>query len=192
MKYWIWILIILIALGVGIWWFGLFDKINTFSFNHFPSDKIIEKFNEPNALKDQAGSIVNKITELPKKIINETVEQFKQSLIGSAKNEVGQVIDSFQQNLGLKVLTPVNERPLMMSLSGVVNRPIYFLIDGVTGEGAYVVDWGDGEQASGKIADREKKTIDHAWRAAGVYLVNAVISNKSSEVHRFSFPIDIQ
>ncbi|MEK7115123.1 MAG: hypothetical protein AAB847_02080 [Patescibacteria group bacterium] len=189
---WIWIIIILIIIAGGAWWFGLFDKINSFSFSHFSSDQIAEKFNEPNMIKNQAGSIVEKITELPKKIINETAQQFKQSFIGSAKNEVGQVIDSVQQNLGLKAIAPVNERPLMMSLSGVMNKPIYFLIDGVTGEGAFVVDWGDGEQVSGKIENNEQKTIDHIWRAAGVYLVNAVISNKNNEPHRFSFPIYIQ
>lgn len=200
-KSFIWIVVILIVLVFVVWWFGLFGKINSFSFNgvdslnslkNLNSLKIAEKFGEPSLIKDDAKSIVNKISELPKKIIANTVEKFKESLIGSAKNEVGQVIDSFQQNLGLKVVGAINEKPLTISLSTTVNKPIYFLIDGSSGEGVYAIDWGDGEQTNGTIKIGEKKTIDHAWRTKEIYLINAVISNESNEARRFSFPINIQ
>lgn len=194
-KSFIWIMVILIILAGVIWWFGLFDKINTFSFNSaeslsslknlnsLNSLKVAEKFNEP---------IVNKISELPKKIIASAVEKFKESLIGSAKNEVGQVIDSFQQNLGLRVSDIVNEKPFTISLSSNSNTPVYFLIDGADSEGAFVIDWGDSGQTRGEIEPNKKKIINHAWREIGIYLVNALISNKNNEARRFSFPIYIQ
>lgn len=194
-KSFIWIVIILIILAGIIWWFDLFDKVNSFSFNGGESlntSNIAEKINQPSLIKDDAKSIVNKISELPKKIIANTVEKFKESLIGSAKNEVGQVIDSFQQNLGLKIGDVVNKKPFTISLSGSSNKPIYFLIDGVGGKGAYVIDWGDGEQASGAIETGEKKNMDHAWRTVGIYLINAVISDENNEARRFSFPINIK
>ena len=202
MRFWIWIVIILIVAGGGSWWFGLFDKMNTFSFTYFPSDainidvnkitdQVTEKFNEPSIIKNETSSLIDNLYDFPKKIGAETVGQFKNSFVGSAKNEVGQIIDSVQQNLGLKAITPVNEKPFTVSLSSESNKPISFLIDGSNGEGVYVIDWGDGERVSGKIEMNDKKIVHHSWPEAGIYLVNALISN-NNQTHQFSFPINIR
>ncbi len=199
MKFWIWIVIIFIILGAGVWWFGLFDKINSFSFNNLNTlekidiDKVTEKINEPNVVKNDIESIIDKVSEFPKKIAANTIEQFKSSLASSVKTEVGQAIDSLQKNLGLRISGTVNEKPFTISLSGGVGKPIYFLINGSSGGGgAYVIDWGDGEQSTGKVENNEKKIIDHVWRITNIYLVNALISNNNNEAQRFSFPIDIR
>lgn len=200
----LWFLLALtIGLG-GMWWFGGFSKTNDLvmsfknSFNKTKGKGVISFESLLSTVKDK--SLVNEITKetknvlqniasFPKEIFNQAKESFTNSLIESAKEQTSKVIDSFEEQIGLKsVVSPVNQPPLMVALITGRNKPLYFFIEAQDGDNNYTIDWGDNERVIGNLKFAEKKTIDHAWANSGSYLMNAELTN-SKGIRKFSFPI---
>lgn len=195
-AFFIW-LIVIIAVGVVVWWSGLFNKTRDLALRFGPStfeftSGLGDVKNAP-SVKEKVKKILDKVASVPLQIASVVGQTVKNALVESAKEEVGVAIDAAQQKLGLGISGVVNEQPLAIAIRGARSRPLGFLIDGRDGNGSYAIDWGDDEKSTGNVAANEKKIVEHSWPQAGSYLVIALLTTtKTGATRLFSFPVVIE
>lgn len=186
---------LIVVVGAGIWyaWDKGFDtkKVKRFIsgdlFKATASDTVGTTTMSVESLKDTGAALVKSsldiLIEKPKEIATGLFQDVKEVAVDSARREAAKVlgvpVGTLGEDPGVSIV-----RPVQQNLSLLLGANAEDLL--------YAIDWGDKEATTGSVKKGENKSIDHAWAAAGEYVITVVITGNTTGKKTYSFPVTIQ
>lgn len=178
-----------VVTGITGWWFD-WDFYKTFNIGKDFADS--SDFNSSSLsfgqLKDSVAGVVgggrenvNEVfqgaVQKQKNVVIGTVNEVKDSITKGTKNQLGQVLRSFEESLGVMDLGDVDDGGSGLAFAMVmvtrVDESVDFLIKNSSNLTiSYLIKWGDGELSNGFLTAEEEKIIQHTWRSVGNYFIS--------------------
>ncbi len=170
-------------------------KGKSFSLNVLPSDlsgfsektgKMVKNIQTRGsaALKD----VFKTVTEKPKDIAVNVVNDAKQSAAESFKQQVAETLGIATVGSGGAGASVIKG----VAIVRLVNQSLSLSIEADENSIKYRVNWGDGVVDSGSLGSKQQNKVDHVWHQAGDYSVNVeIVDEKDDQKKSFAFPIKI-
>jgi len=161
----LWTLVILVSIIIGLAWYFGWDKVRGWTINQSDSLGLQEFVSDPTKI---TANLKDKMAEYQ----TDTLEKFDE-----LKESLGKEVAKQKIRLAGSISDGLNDvtgatAPVSVIMVAEIDQPHTFLIRNVSNEDAdYEIDWGDGSRSQGLLISQEEELTNHIWDAIGDYLV---------------------
>lgn len=161
----LWTLVMLASIVIGLVWFFGWDKVKNWTFDQSEVLGVQELIDDPNNI---TANLKDKVEEYQMDAL-EKFDELKESFNEEIKKKKVLLTESINNSLNSATGVTTSVSVIMVAKT---NQPYTFLLRNTSDEDTkYEIEWGDGKGSEGLLISQEEELISHTWNAIGDYLV---------------------